>query len=97
MPTLADELSRQFFVPNPINRYAIGDRDRLKANDDGSLTIYIQHESPGTDKESNWLPAPPDRFNLAMRLYWPKKEIIDGSWRMPPVNREGVRPKTEAA
>src|SRR5262249_30434236 len=57
--------SRQFFVANPINRYAIGDRDKLKFNDDGSLTLYIQRESPGSDKESNWLPAPNDQFNLA--------------------------------
>src|SRR5262249_48256395 len=59
--------TRQFFVPNPINRYAIGDRDDLKFNNDGSLTLYIQNESPGREKESNWLPAPKDRFNLCMR------------------------------
>ena len=89
--------SKQFFVPNPINRYAIGDRDNLKANEDGSVTIYIQHESPGAERESNWLPAPKDQFNLFMRLYWPKKEIIDGAWKMPSVKHEGARPKTEAA
>ena len=86
--------TKQFFVPNPINRYAIGDRDNLKSNDDGSVTIYIQHESPGADKESNWLPAPQDRFNLFMRLYWPKKEILDGAWKMPPVKREGANERT---
>ncbi|HKQ76770.1 MAG TPA: DUF1254 domain-containing protein [Blastocatellia bacterium] len=79
--------SKQFFAQNPINRYAIGDRDKLKFNDDGSLTIYIQHESPGEDKESNWLPAPKDSFNVFMRLYWPKKEIVDGVWKMPGVER----------
>jgi hypothetical protein len=79
--------SKQFFVQNPINRYAIGDRDKLKFNDDGSLTISIQHESPGKDKESNWLPAPADSFNMFMRLYWPKKEIVDGVWKMPGVER----------
>jgi hypothetical protein len=79
--------SKQFFVDNPLNRYAIGDRDKLKFNDDGSLTLYIQHESPGKDKESNWLPAPGDDFNLIMRLYWPKKEIIDGAWVPPPIKR----------
>jgi hypothetical protein len=89
--------SKQFFIANPINRYAIGDRDDLKSNDDGSVTIYIQHESPGADKESNWLPAPKDKFNLFTRLYFPKKEIIDGIWKIPPVKREGARPKTEAA
>jgi len=79
--------SKQFFVQNPINRYAIGDRDKLKFNDDGSLTINIQHESPGKEKESNWLPAPKDSFNVFMRLYWPKKEIVDGAWKMPGVER----------
>ena len=59
--------------------------------------VYVQHESPGADKESNWLPAPKDKFNLAMRLYFPKREIIDGSWKIPSVKREGARPKTEAA
>ncbi|HZF38648.1 MAG TPA: DUF1254 domain-containing protein [Blastocatellia bacterium] len=79
--------SKHFFAQNPINRYAIGDRDKLKFDDDGSLTIYIQRDSPGKDKESNWLPAPADSFNVFMRLYWPKKEIADGVWKMPGVER----------
>ena len=79
---------KQFFAPNPINRYAIGDRDKIEFNADGSLTIYIQHESPGRDRESNWLPAPPDGFNLVMRLYWPKKEIINGTWKPPRIERK---------
>jgi hypothetical protein len=79
--------SKQFFVQNPISRYAIGDRDKLKFNDDGSLTICIQHDSPGKEKESNWLPAPKDSFNMFMRLYWPKKEIVDGVWKTPGVER----------
>ena len=79
--------SKQAFVDNPINRYAIGDRDKLKFDDDGSLTLYVQHESPGKDKESNWLPAPKDEFNLIMRLYSPKKEILDGTWKPPAVER----------
>jgi hypothetical protein len=78
---------KQFFVKNPLNRYAIGDRDKLKFNPDGSLDLYIQHESPGKDKESNWLPAPKDSFNLIMRLYWPKKSVLDGSWAPPPVKQ----------
>jgi hypothetical protein len=77
--------SNQFFVNNPIGRYAIGDRDKLKFNDDGSLTLYVQSDSPGKEKESNWLPAPKDSFSLFMRLYWPKKEILDGSWLPPAV------------
>ncbi len=75
---------RQFFADNPINRYAIGDRDALKFNDDGSLDLYIQRESPGADKESNWLPAPKDGgFSLTMRLYWPKPVVLDGTWQPP--------------
>ena len=80
--------SNQFFAKNPIGRYAIGDRDKLKFNNDGSLTLYLQNESPGKDKESNWLPAPKDSFNLFMRLYWPKKEILDGIWSPPAVVRQ---------
>ncbi len=72
-------------VANPINRFAIGDRDKLKYNNDGSLDIYIQRDSPGKDKESNWLPAGKDAFSLTMRLYWPKEQFLDGSWKVPPV------------
>ncbi len=76
-----------YFADNSIQRYAIGDRDKLKFNNDGSLDIYIQHESPGKDKESNWLPAPKDTFNLIIRLYWPKIEILTGEWNPPAVER----------
>jgi hypothetical protein len=78
----------QAFVDNPLNRYAIGDRDKLASDEDGSVTLYIQHESPGADKESNWLPAPADSFNLVLRLYWPSEEILDGTWRPPAVEKE---------
>ncbi len=78
---------KQFFVENPIGRYAIGNRDKLKFNHDGSLTIYVQHDSPGEDNESNWLPAPADSFNLVLRMYWPKKEALDGNWKIPPVEK----------
>ena len=79
--------AKQFFIANPMDRYAIGDRDKLKFNEDGSLTLYIQTESPWKDLESNWLPAPKDSFNLFMRLYWPKQEIIDGTWKPPAVKK----------
>jgi len=79
--------AKQGFVQNPIGRYAIGDRDPLVVDQDGSLTLYVQHESPGKDKESNWLPAPADSFNLFMRLYWPEQAIVDGTWKMPPVEK----------
>lgn len=76
-----------YFSENPINRYAIGDRDDLQLNSDGSLDLYIQHESPGAGKESNWLPAPADDFNLTMRLYWPEMAVLTGDWNPPPVRR----------
>lgn len=79
-----------FFVNNPINRYSISARQNLKSNPDGSTDLYIQKDSPGQDKESNWLPAPAGDFVLMMRLYWPsekKPSIIDGSWKVPPVKK----------
>jgi hypothetical protein len=78
--------SEYFFVENPLNRYSISARQDLKTNPDGSTDLYIQHESPGKDKESNWLPAPAGDFILMMRLYWPSEtnpSIIDGSWTIP--------------
>ena len=79
----------QRFVENPVNRYAIGDRDQLVFDEDGGLTIYVQHSSPGADKEANWQPAPTGDFNMIMRLYWPKPAILDGSWPLPRVERVG--------
>lgn len=79
-----------FFVDNPLNRYSISVRQPLKANSDGSLDLYIQNESPGKDKESNWLPAPKGKFLLMMRLYWPKEKnpsILNGSWELPAVTK----------
>ncbi|MGE4498728.1 MAG: DUF1254 domain-containing protein [Hydrogenovibrio sp.] len=79
---------RQLFAANPIHRYAIGDRDKLKFNADGSLDLYIQRTSPGKDKESNWLPTPAKgAFSLGMRLYWPKAKVLNGGWTPP-----GVKP-----
>jgi hypothetical protein len=79
-----------FFVDNPLNRYTVSSRSPFVANPDGSTDIYIQHESPGADKEANWLPAPAGRFILMMRLYWPSEKdpsIINGSWTVPPVKK----------
>jgi hypothetical protein len=81
---------RQLFAGNPIDRYAIGDRDNLAFNPDGSLTLYIQRDSPGPDRESNWLPAPASgTFTMNLRLYWPKSEVLEGSWSPPPVRAVG--------
>ena len=75
-----------FAVPNSINRYAIGDRDALKYNSDGSLDIYIQPESPGEQKESNWLPSPKaGGMTVTMRLYAPKSAALEGTWIPPAI------------
>jgi hypothetical protein len=74
-----------FTVPNPTNRYTLGDRSNLKTNVDGSLDIHLQSENPGPDKEANWLPTPDQPFSLHARLYSPRKIAIDGTWAMPPV------------
>jgi len=79
---------QSFFVANPINRFAVSSWMPFKKNADGSLDIYIQNQSPGKDKESNWLPAPEGDFNLTMRMYWPKEKdptILNGSWKPPAV------------
>lgn len=83
----------QFLIKNPINRYLINSPmlPQMKTNADGSLTLYIQHKSPGADKESNWLPAPDGPIYLVMRLYWPKEtppSILPagkGTWKPPGV------------
>lgn len=72
--------TRSFLVPNELDRYALGDRDKLAFNKDGSLDILIQNKNPGKDKESNWLPAPKTTFNITMRLYWPKKSVLNMTW-----------------
>lgn len=82
--TMYDE--RQLFTANPIKRYAIGDRDKIAFNKDGSLDIYIQREAPGDGKESNWLPAPAKgEFSLMLRLYSPKAQVMESAWSIPPV------------
>ena len=77
-----------WFVPNPLNKFTVSLRDKPKFNADGSLTLYFQNESPGADKEANWLPAPKGDFIAMMRMYWPKDaapSILDGSWKVPPI------------
>lgn len=79
-----------FFIANPLNRYSISPRQDLKRNPDGSVDLYIQKDSPGADRESNWLPAPAGKFILMLRMYWPNESnpsIIDGTWTIPPVRK----------
>jgi hypothetical protein len=76
-----------FQVPNNLNRFAISSWMPFKINPDGSLTLYFQNDNPGKDKEANWLPAPKGPFNLTMRLYGPKTEVLTGRWNPPPVTR----------
>ncbi|MCP1733450.1 DUF1254 domain-containing protein [Bradyrhizobium elkanii] len=74
-----------YFIPNPIKRQAIGDRDKLITNADGSLDLYLQADSPGKDKEANWLPVGKAPFTLLMRLYSPREEFLQGKWTPPDV------------
>ena len=78
-----------FFAPNEIKRYSLGTKNKkLQYNPDGSLTLYVQADPPADAQRSNWLPAPKNAdFSLYVRAYWPKVEILDGSWTPPPVQR----------
>jgi hypothetical protein len=71
-------------VKHPSGRYKLGDRDRNMVKDkDGSLTLYVQHESPGSTHEANWLPVPNGPFQVVGRLYWPDQELLDKRY-LPP-------------
>ena len=79
------EMPQSLLVANPINRYLINSPmlPDLVKDPDGGYTLYVQHESPGPDKEANWLPAPKGPFVLILRLYWPKPDALDGQWQAP--------------
>jgi hypothetical protein len=79
------DAKKRLMVENPLNRYKIGSADKLKADADGSVTLYIQADSPGKDKESNWLPAPKEPFYMLMRMYLPKIEVLNGQYEIPGV------------
>jgi hypothetical protein len=83
------ELPSSLLVANPLNRYLLNSPmlPQFKKDADGGLTLLIQSESPGKDRESNWLPAPKGPFFMAMRLYWPKAEATEGKWTAPPLKR----------
>jgi hypothetical protein len=84
------EMPASLLVANPINRYLLNSPmlPQFKLDADGGLTLIIQNESPGKDKESNWLPAPKGPFIMYMRLYWPKETAVDGTWTPPPLKRD---------
>jgi hypothetical protein len=84
--------SQGFQVPNSLNRFAVSSWMPFKYNADESLDLYFQIESPGADKEANWLPAPKGPFNLTMRLYAPRSEVLTGKWNPPPVVRVAILP-----
>ena len=77
----------QLLIDNPLNRYLLNSpmMEQFALNEDSSLTIYVQKESPGKELESNWLPAPDGPFYAVMRLYGPKKEALEGKWVNPPL------------
>jgi hypothetical protein len=77
-----------FFVPNPLNRYTLSERNKFVTNPDGSVDLYLRADSPGKAKEANWLPAPKAKFIPMLRLYWPKEtppSILDGTWKPPAI------------
>lgn len=83
------ELPQSLLVANPIDRYLVNSPmlPQFVKDADGGLTIYVQNESPGKDKEANWLPAPKGPFSVFMRIYWPKEGALDGSWTKPPMTK----------
>jgi len=83
------ELPSSLLVANPLNRYLLNSPmlPQFKRDADGGITLSIQNETPGADKEANWLPAPKGPFLMFMRLYWPKPEALEGKWKQPPAQR----------
>lgn len=83
------ELPASLLYANKLNRYLINSPmlPNLKRDADGGITLYVQNESPGADKEANWLPAPKGPFFAVMRLYWPKPDALNGKWKAPTLAR----------
>lgn len=81
------ELPESLLTENPLDRYLLNSPmlDEFVRDADGGITFYLQHESPGKGKEPNWLPAPQGPFSATLRLYWPKEEALDGTWKLPPL------------
>ena len=78
-------LPDQLMVENPIARYSLGDRSDLQYGEDGSLTLYIQHDSPDEKRRSNWLPAPDGPFSVQFRMYLPSEAMLSPLYLPPPV------------
>ncbi len=81
-----------WFVPNALNKFTVSQRNRLRTNADGTTTVYFQVESPGADKEANWLPAPRGAFIPMLRMYWPREQspsILNGTWAPPKIQKVG--------
>lgn len=77
---------QHFLYPNALNRFSLGTKNgSLVTGEDGSLTIHVQNESPGSEKEANWLPAPAEDFSLYIRAYWPQDAIVSGAWTPPAI------------
>jgi len=81
------DAKKRLMVENSINRYKIGSADSLRTAEDGSVVIYIQADSPGGDKESNWLPAPKEPFYMLLRMYLPDIEVLNGQYQIPAVEQ----------
>ena len=81
------EMPSSLLVENPINRYLINSTmlNQLKKDADGAITLQVQHTSPGKEQEANWLPSPKGPFMVVMRIYWPKEEALNGTWKAPPM------------
>lgn len=81
---------RFYLVDNPIDRYSIGDRTRgLRYDDEGSVTLYLQHDAPGDQRDSNWLPTPAGAFRPVLRTYQPGPAILDNSYTLPDIRNVG--------
>jgi hypothetical protein len=79
-----------YFVKNKLDRQTVSSRSKFKENPDGSVDLYFQKDSPGPEKEANWLPAPDGKFVLMLRMYWPNEQspsILNGTWKPPGVKR----------
>ncbi len=89
-------LPKSLLYANTLNRYLINSAmlPQLKKDADGGLTLYVSHDSPGADKESNWLPAPEGPFFAVLRLYWPKVAALDGRWKAPSSRRQRRPPRS---